>query len=123
MGTISVAVDDQPARRVNVYSSGSLTESFLHAVVDLEIPEGATLTVTRSAGDLTVALDRLLVGTGSLGLPPDIWNLPDLPVAPRDYTADWRALGLAYTTPEWWREAKLGAWSHWEPQSVPERGD
>ncbi|MBU3028416.1 alpha-L-fucosidase [Zobellia galactanivorans] len=28
-----------------------------------------------------------------------------------------------YTTPEWFRDAKFGIWSHWGPQSVPERGD
>ena len=30
VGTISVAVNDQPARKVNVHSSGALTNSFLH---------------------------------------------------------------------------------------------
>ena len=25
--------------------------------------------------------------------------------------------------PEWWRDAKFGAWAHWDPQSMPERGD
>ena len=123
VGTISVAVDDQAARSVNVHSSGSLTGSFLYAIIDLEIPENARLTVTRATGDVAVNIDRLIVGTGSLGLPPDIWNLPDLPVAFGDYSADWRALGLAYTAPEWWRDAKLGAWSHWDPQSMPEQGD
>jgi alpha-L-fucosidase len=28
-----------------------------------------------------------------------------------------------YKTPEWFRDAKFGIWSHWGPQSVPERGD
>jgi hypothetical protein len=28
-----------------------------------------------------------------------------------------------YNTPAWWREAKLGAWSHWDPQSMAEDGD
>ena len=29
----------------------------------------------------------------------------------------------AYRTPEWFRDAKLGIWSHWGPQAVPRRGD
>jgi len=39
------------------------------------------------------------------------------------YTADWKALGLAYVAPQWWRDAKFGAWAHWDPQSMPEQGD
>ena len=35
VGTISVAVNDQPARKVNVHSSGALTGSFLHAIIDV----------------------------------------------------------------------------------------
>jgi alpha-L-fucosidase len=29
----------------------------------------------------------------------------------------------AYKTPDWFRNAKFGIWSHWGPQSVPEKGD
>ena len=54
---------------------------------------------------------------------PDIWNLPKFPMATGPYTADWQKLGLAYSTPQWWRDAKLGAWAHWDPQSMPEQGD
>ena len=28
-----------------------------------------------------------------------------------------------YSTPEWFRDAKFGIWSHWGPQSVPMFGD
>jgi alpha-L-fucosidase len=54
---------------------------------------------------------------------PDIWNLPKFTVATGPYTADWQKLGLAYSTPQWWRDAKFGAWAHWDPQSMPEQGD
>ena len=54
---------------------------------------------------------------------PDIWNLPKFPMATGPYTADWQKLGLAYSTPQWWRDAKFGAWAHWDPQSMPEQGD
>ncbi|MBN1608037.1 MAG: alpha-L-fucosidase, partial [Polyangiaceae bacterium] len=53
----------------------------------------------------------------------DIWNLPKFPVAAGAYSADWKALGLAYVAPQWWRDAKFGAWAHWDPQSMPEQGD
>jgi len=29
----------------------------------------------------------------------------------------------AYRTPEWFRDAKFGIWSHWGPQAVPGQGD
>jgi alpha-L-fucosidase len=29
----------------------------------------------------------------------------------------------AYTTPDWFRDAKFGIWAHWTPQCVPEQGD
>jgi alpha-L-fucosidase len=62
-------------------------------------------------------------GTGGIIAGTDIWNLPKFPVAEGPYSADWKALGLAYSAPQWWRDAKLGAWSHWDPQSMPEQGD
>jgi alpha-L-fucosidase len=54
---------------------------------------------------------------------PDIWNLPPLPVAEGKYPQDWEGLSRLYSVPEWWRDAKFGAWSHWDPQSMPEQGD
>ena len=53
----------------------------------------------------------------------DIWNLPPLSIEQGRYTADWHNLSRQYNTPEWWREAKFGAWSHWDPQSMAEDGD
>jgi alpha-L-fucosidase len=123
VGTISVSVNDQPACKVNVHSSGALTGSFLNAIIDLAIPARATLTVIENPGDAAVSIDRIVVGDGDLGLAPDIWNLPPLRVAAGPYAADWTALSLAYVTPAWWRDAKFGAWAHWDPQSMPEDGD
>lgn len=123
VGTISIAVNDQPARKVNVHSSGAVTRSFLHAIIDVRIPAGATLTISRATGDVAVSIDQIVVGQGDLGLPPDIWNLPPLPVADGPYAADWEAISRRYVVPQWWREAKFGAWSHWSPQSMPEQGD
>jgi alpha-L-fucosidase len=123
VGTISAVIDDGPARKVNVHSSGALTNSFLNAIIDLTIPAHATLTLSLATNDVAVNIDRIVVGNGDLGLSPDIWNLPPLPVAAGPYTPDWRAMSRIYTVPEWWRDAKFGAWAHWDPQSMPERGD
>jgi len=123
VGTISVAVNDQPARKVNIHSSGAPANSVLNAIVDLKIPARATVTVSLAADDVGVSIENITVGDGNLDLPPDIWNLPPLPVAPGPWSADWHALGRSYTVPDWWREAKFGAWSHWDPQSMPEDGD
>ncbi len=35
----------------------------------------------------------------------------------------WESLAEHNTTPEWFRDAKLGLWAHWGPQCVPEFGD
>jgi alpha-L-fucosidase len=53
----------------------------------------------------------------------DIWNLPPLPISEGPYPASWEGLSRMYSVPQWWREAKFGAWSHWDPQSMPEQGD
>ncbi len=123
VGTISVSVNGGAAVKVNVHSSGALTGSFIYAIITIAIPANATVLVSHGTGDVAVNVDQLIVGNGDLGLPQDIWNLPTFKPASGPYTADWQALGLAYATPEWWRDAKLGAWAHWDPQSMPEQGD
>ncbi len=35
----------------------------------------------------------------------------------------WDSLAAGYKVPDWFRDAKLGIWSHWGPQCVPEFGD
>jgi alpha-L-fucosidase len=122
-GTISIAVNGQPARKVNVHSSGALTNSFLNAIIEVAIPAEATLTISLATNDVEMNIDIITVGNGDLGLRPDIWNLPALPVAVGPYVADWKAMSRIYQTPEWWRDAKFGAWAHWDPQSMPEDGD
>jgi alpha-L-fucosidase len=123
VGLISVAVKDQPVQKLNVHSSGNLTGSFLNAVFYIAIPARATVTISLVTNDITVNVDKIIVGDGDLGLPPDIWNLPPLTVTAGPYPADWSGLSRLYTVPDWWREAKFGAWAHWDPQSMPEQGD
>lgn len=38
-------------------------------------------------------------------------------------TPDWPSLAAHHRAPDWFRDAKLGLWSHWGPQCVPELGD
>ena len=123
VGTISVAVNNQQVRKVNIHSSGTLTGSFLYSIIDIVMPNHGTLTISLADNDVAVNIDKIIVGKGDLGLPPDIWNLPPLPVAAGPYPADWKELSRIYTVPDWWREAKFGAWAHWDPQSMPEQGD
>ena len=39
------------------------------------------------------------------------------------FQPSWESLADGYKTPDWFRDAKLGIWSHWGPQCVPEHGD
>ena len=91
-GTINVAVNDQLPRKVNIHSSGKLTGSFLFAIIDIEIPVRATLTVSLSDNNVEVNIDKIILGNDDLKLPPDIWNLPALPVAAGPYPADWKGI-------------------------------
>jgi len=123
VGTIRVAINDEKAIKLNVHSSGALTGSFLYAIIDLKISNRSKLTVSVDTNDVAINIDRIEIGNGDLGLKPDIWNLPPLPIAKGAFAADWKALSRNYTVPEWWRDAKFGAWAHWDPQSMPEQGD
>ena len=72
---------------------------------------------------LTTILVTLTIGPTKAQNAIDIWNLPPLSIEKGRYTTDWENLSRQYNTPAWWREAKLGAWSHWDPQSMAEDGD
>jgi alpha-L-fucosidase len=123
VGTISITVNNQPARKVNIHSSGDLMGSFLYSIIDIAIPNHGSLTISLEDNDVAVNIDKIIIGKDDLGLPPDSWNLPPLSIAAGSYPADWKGLSRLYTVPEWWREAKFGAWAHWDPQSMPEQGD
>jgi alpha-L-fucosidase len=123
VGTISVVINGQPVRKVNVHSTGSLTGSFLNSIIDIAIPNHGSLTICLEEKDVAVNIDKISIGNDDLGLNPDGWNLPPLAVADGPYPADWKGISRMYTVPEWWREAKFGAWAHWDPQSMAEQGD
>jgi alpha-L-fucosidase len=123
VGTISVTVNNEKPTKINVHSSGALTGSFLYAIIELKIPNRSKLTISLDTNDIALNIDRIEIGNDDLGLKPDIWNLPPLTIANGPFTANWEALSRNYTVPEWWRDAKFGAWAHWDPQSMPEQGD
>lgn len=123
VGTISLQVNNEPLRKVNIHSTGSFKGSFLNAILSIAIQKGSAVTVFLAKGDTCVHIDKISFATGNIGLQPDIWNLPDLPIAKGPYEADWNDLSRKYVVPDWWREAKFGAWAHWDPQSMPEKGD
>jgi alpha-L-fucosidase len=47
----------------------------------------------------------------------------EVPIAAGPCAPTWKSLGDHFKTPTWWREAKIGMWLHWGPQSVGEDGD
>jgi alpha-L-fucosidase len=118
-----VTINNQRAIKLNIHSSGAFTGSFLYSIIYVTISSGARLTISLDTSDVALNIDQIIVGNGDLGLPPDIWNLPQLPVADGPFPDDWKGLSRMYTAPEWWRDAKFGAWAHWDPQSMPEQGD
>ncbi len=122
-GTVSVRVNDIPVAKINIHSSGANSGSYIYGIIHLNIPKKGSLVLSIDSPDVALTIDQLILGHGDLGLNPDIWNLPPLPVAKGPYQADWRTIGQTYSVPSWWREAKFGIWSHWDPQSMPEKGD
>ena len=48
--------------------------------------------------------------------------MEQMAIASGPFEPSWESL-RSYTCPEWFRDAKLGIWSHWGPQSVPMYGD
>lgn len=47
---------------------------------------------------------------------------PELPISPGPFAPTWESL-RTFQVPDWFRDAKLGIWAHWGPQSVPQFGD
>lgn len=47
----------------------------------------------------------------------------DIPIAEGPVKPNWKSLGDHATRPSWWKDAKIGMWLHWGPQSVGREGD
>ena len=64
-----------------------------------------------------------LAGTAALGLARESLARSVVGKARGPFEPNWPSLVANYRYPDWFRDAKLGLWSHWGPQSVPEMGD
>jgi alpha-L-fucosidase len=64
-----------------------------------------------------------LAGAAALGLARTARAASAMGSAPGPVQANWPSLVANYRYPDWFRDAKLGLWSHWGPQSVPAQGD
>jgi hypothetical protein len=69
VGTLSVNVNDQPAKKVNIHSSGALSGSFLNAIIDIRVPKGAKLYISIDSTDVAINIDQIIIGNGDLDLP------------------------------------------------------
>ena len=47
----------------------------------------------------------------------------DVTIADGPVRPTWKSLGDHATRPTWWKDAKVGMWLHWGPQSVGREGD
>ncbi|PJJ80084.1 alpha-L-fucosidase [Mucilaginibacter auburnensis] len=121
VGIADVYINGKIINKINFHSSGNSSQ-FLNSVVKVKMPIAADVVIKLATSDVALRINQVAVGD-NLNLPPDIWNLPELPVADGPFKPDWKAIGNTYMAPDWWREAKFGAWSHWDPQSEPEQGD
>jgi alpha-L-fucosidase len=64
-----------------------------------------------------------LAGTAALGMARQALAKSPMGRARGPFEPNWPSLVANYRYPEWFRDAKLGLWAHWGPQSVPEQGD
>ncbi|MGD1084998.1 MAG: alpha-L-fucosidase, partial [Verrucomicrobiota bacterium] len=73
------------------------------------------------AGAAGVSAPLWQARAGAAAAPPATTGSGE-PIAPGPFQATRESL-RQYECPEWYREAKLGIWAHWGPQSAPETGD
>src|SRR5208282_533749 len=67
------------------------------------------------------ACGLLAVSGQAAELPPI--SLPEkIEIAPGPFQPTWDSF-KQYKCPDWFRDAKLGIWAVWGPESVPEQGD
>ena len=64
-----------------------------------------------------------LAGSVALGMARMAQAKSPIGAARGPVAASWQSLADHYRVPDWFRDAKLGLWAHWGPQSVPEQGD
>jgi len=64
-----------------------------------------------------------LAGAAALGLARAAQAASPAGIARGPVRPTWESLAQHWRCPDWFRDAKLGLWAHWGPQSVPEQGD
>jgi alpha-L-fucosidase len=64
-----------------------------------------------------------LAGAAALGLARTARAASPMGTARGPVEPNWPSIVANYRYPDWFRDAKLGLWAHWGPQSVPEQGD
>jgi alpha-L-fucosidase len=54
----------------------------------------------------------------------EVYRIPD-EIAPGPFATDWKSFtpDKLKSEPDWWRDAKIGVWFHWGPQSMGRNGD
>ncbi|WP_241215088.1 alpha-L-fucosidase [Sphingomonas sp. S-NIH.Pt15_0812] len=74
---------------------------------------------------MTTDLSRraVLAGLAASGMAQRALARSPMGLARGPVEPSWSSLVQHYRYPDWFRDAKLGLWSHWGPQSVPEQGD
>jgi alpha-L-fucosidase len=65
----------------------------------------------------------MLAGMAALGASRGALAASPMGMARGPVQPNWASLVDHYRYPDWFRDAKLGLWAHWGPQSVPEQGD
>ena len=62
--------------------------------------------------------------TAAPGQVKEIYHIP-VDIAKGPFAADWKSFTADKLKPEpdWWRDAKIGVWFHWGPQSMGRNGD
>jgi alpha-L-fucosidase len=98
-----------------------LLASFLHAEPDLT--KEADTNGDRAPADAYGGNKKV-----EQPLTPDAAKVPYLipdAIAPGPFSADWKSFTAdkLKREPDWWREAKIGVWFHWGPQSMGRNGD
>ncbi len=71
----------------------------------------------------SLLLTGVLFLAGSVSAAPAPAEIIPVPIAPGPFQPNWHSLGDQFKCPAWWRQAKIGVWLHWGPQSVGEDGD
>ncbi len=77
-------------------------------------------TYSFSRRNVSLALLLLTVSALAATAPMEVIKVP---ICPGPCEPTWKSLGDHFQQPAWWRQAKIGVWLHWGPQSVGEDGD